>query len=492
MGDFSPVTMSSNAIEGVLGLGREIAPHLQFLDVSPVKSLLYPLEQQALAIQDASGLPIDQVNFLLLFVLSYPLAIIHRQIWNPTLRHLYSALLGILTVIYMMGNDFYHTLFSALVTYIILFFVRNPFGTKMIWIWSYGYMTLSHVYRLYIDYMGWRVDFTIVQMVFTLKFCALACNLQDGAFPQGEVASVHKKNSIKAPPSLLQYFSYLYYWCTILPGPFFEYNDYIAFTDRSMFSKTNGQIPAGSFKAFCKIWIKLVVLLGGVFLAFSYHPSFLWKDSEYAMSMNLFERWALVMVSFSFMRSSYYTGWLMSEAAVVISGFGFNGYDANGNAKWDRLTNIDILGVEFGTSLKDMIAAWNQGTAKFLKVYVYFRVTKPRAKEGQDPKTLKGLSAPQGQLVVFVVSALWHGVYPGYYYFFVYTFFTNYIGAYGAKRITPLVPKNSVVQLIYSVICWAISMSALNYGACSFVALSHHDSMIFFEIHTISVIFSPL
>merc|ERR1712063_98044 len=67
MGDFSPVTMSSNAIEGVLGLGREIAPHLQFLDVSPVKSLLYPLEQQALAIQDASGLPIDQVNFTLLF-----------------------------------------------------------------------------------------------------------------------------------------------------------------------------------------------------------------------------------------------------------------------------------------------------------------------------------------------------------------------------------------------------------------------------------------
>jgi len=479
MGDFSPVTMSSNAIEGVLGLGREIAPHLQFLDVSPVKSLLYPLEQQALAIQDASGLPIDQVNFLLLFVLSYPLAIIHRQIWNPTLRHLYSAVLGILTVIYMMGNDFYHTLFSALVTYIILCVVRNPFGTKMIWIWSYGYMTLSHVYRLYIDYMGWRVDFTIVQMVFTLKFCALACNLQDGAFPRGELSSVHKRNAIKSPPNPLEYISYLYYWCTILPGPFFEYNDYVAFIDRSMFKATKGYIPSGSYVAFIKVWIKLVVLLGGVFLAFQHHPAFLFHPAKesFVMGMDLFTRWNYIMGTFMLMRCTYYSGWLMSQAAVILSGFGYNGVDEKGNPKWNRVENIDFLTVEFGSSLKDIIGAWNQGTAYFLRVYVYFRVTKPRAKPGQDPKKLKGLSAPQGQLVVFLVSALWHGCYPGYYYFFVFMFFMNLVATWGSKRITPLIPKNKVVSAIYAFICFYLAHSALNYGALSFIALSHAASV---------------
>lgn len=158
----------------------------------------------------------------------------------------------------------------------------------------------------------------------------------------------------------------MYYWCTILPGPFFEYTDYKAFIERTLFK--DGKIPAGSFKAFALIWARLVFVIAGVFLAFTYHPSFMWNDTEYAMSMDIFTRWALVMFGFACLRSSYYTGWLMSEAAVILSGFGFNGNDAQGNVRWDRLRNIDILDVEFGTSLKGMIAAWNKGTAHFLKV----------------------------------------------------------------------------------------------------------------------------
>ena len=113
--------------------------NLSFLDVTPIKNLMSPLADQAAIVSESAGLPIDQVNFLLLFFLSYPLALIHRQIWNPTIRHLFSAVFGILTVIYMVGNDFYHSLFTALVTYIILVVVRNPFGTKLIWFWAFGW-----------------------------------------------------------------------------------------------------------------------------------------------------------------------------------------------------------------------------------------------------------------------------------------------------------------------------------------------------------------
>jgi hypothetical protein len=129
---------SSLVMEEALALARSVAESLSFLDVTPVKQLMWPLEQQALLLQENSGLPLDQVNFLMLFFLSYPLALIHRSIWNTTVRHIFSAFFGILTVIYMMGNDFYHSLFSAVVVYLILCFVRSPVGTKMIWIWSFG------------------------------------------------------------------------------------------------------------------------------------------------------------------------------------------------------------------------------------------------------------------------------------------------------------------------------------------------------------------
>ena len=34
------------------------------------------------------------------------------------------------------------------------------------------------------------------------------------------------------------------------------------------------------------------------------------------------------------------------DAICNAGGFGFNGYDKNGKAKWDLITNVNILGIE--------------------------------------------------------------------------------------------------------------------------------------------------
>jgi lysophospholipid acyltransferase 1/2 len=38
--------------------------------------------------------------------------------------------------------------------------------------------------------------------------------------------------------------------------------------------------------------------------------------------------------------------WIIAELVNNASGFGFNGYDTNGNAKWDLLTNVNIIKLE--------------------------------------------------------------------------------------------------------------------------------------------------
>jgi lysophospholipid acyltransferase 1/2 len=38
--------------------------------------------------------------------------------------------------------------------------------------------------------------------------------------------------------------------------------------------------------------------------------------------------------------------WIIAELVNNASGFGFNGYDMNGNAKWDLLTNVNIIKLE--------------------------------------------------------------------------------------------------------------------------------------------------
>lgn len=115
-----------------------LVQQVPILDLAPILKLMSPLQDLSHDLHQSLGLPIDQLNFLLLFFLSYPLALIHRQIWNTTIRHIFSLFFGVLTVIYMMGNDFYHSLFSATVTYILLCTIRSPIGTKIIWFWSFG------------------------------------------------------------------------------------------------------------------------------------------------------------------------------------------------------------------------------------------------------------------------------------------------------------------------------------------------------------------
>jgi hypothetical protein len=50
--------------------------------------------------------------------------------------------------------------------------------------------------------------------------------------------------------------------------------------------------------------------------------------------------------STSVQRFKYYSAWLLAESVNNASGFGFNGYDQNGDAKWDLLTNLKPIQVE--------------------------------------------------------------------------------------------------------------------------------------------------
>jgi lysophospholipid acyltransferase 1/2 len=51
-------------------------------------------------------------------------------------------------------------------------------------------------------------------------------------------------------------------------------------------------------------------------------------------------------ISASSQRAKYYIAWTLADLVNNASGFGFNGYDKNGNAKWNLITNVNILPLE--------------------------------------------------------------------------------------------------------------------------------------------------
>jgi lysophospholipid acyltransferase len=117
--------------------------------------------------------------------------------------------------------------------------------------------------------------------------------------------------------------------------------------------------------------------------------------------------WYLQLIGFS-AHLKYYGIWKMSEGACVLSGLAFNGYFPDGSLRWDRVTNISPLALETAQNSKEFLEAWNQNTNKWLRNYVYLRVT-PRGKK----------PGFRSAMATFITSAVWHGFYPGYYLTFV-------------------------------------------------------------------------
>jgi len=178
------------------------------------------------------------------------------------------------------------------------------------------------------------------------------------------------------------------------------------------------------------------------------------------------------------LRCRYYFIWKLAEGAGIITGLGFSGYDKNGKPTWNGLTNIYIFKIESMGCLRDITTYWNYKTGEWLKNYVYLRQTKNPNKD-----RIPGYSL----YLTNMLSAFWHGFYPGYYLAFLYAAFTVNIARRVRAIFRPLVTKNTgkpdEIKLypqfyVYDIVGRISTMWIFNYGFSTFVALSFSRSII--------------
>ena len=86
------------------------------------------------------------------------------------------------------------------------------------------------------------------------------------------------------------------------------------------------------------------------------------------------------------------------------------------------MENIRIYDINFSYKVKDFFDAWNISVHKWLKYYVYLRMVRKDRKVSLAPI-----------LSTFIVSAVWHGFYPGYFLFFISSGLNDYLFKIGEK-----------------------------------------------------------
>ncbi|EEC06377.1 membrane bound O-acyltransferase domain-containing protein, putative [Ixodes scapularis] len=248
------------------------------------------------------GLSTDKFNFLfcqlMFLVISYPYRILlHPSKVSPTIRHLVALGIGLSFGYFCFGYQILHLLVQATIIYGIILF-SSP------------------------DHM-------------------------------------HKK-----VPTALEYYGYVMHYHTLMCGPLVFFNDYQDFIKGKQYLRhsirtgmrgTPREIiePSSNRAVAAKVLTTFLSAASIIYLL----PQF---PIEYIKGMAFFFEkgwlWQMLYIIWatSLHRHRYYHAWTLGEAICNAAGFGFNGYTSDGKARWNLLTNVDILTIEVRRSVRPM------------------------------------------------------------------------------------------------------------------------------------------
>uniref|UniRef100_A0A7I4F139 Uncharacterized protein n=1 Tax=Physcomitrium patens TaxID=3218 RepID=A0A7I4F139_PHYPA len=361
------------------------------------------------------GIGVPVLWFLASFVASIPVSWLWRFAPGVAARHLYAAASGAFLAHCAFGYEAnLYMMIPICVSYGAMMLNRRMCGVVSA-IFAFGFLVYCHV--MFMSGDAWKsggIDHTGSMMVLTLKVTSAAFNYQDGLIKDGDsLREAQKKYRLEKPPSFIAYLGYCYNCGSILVGPVFELRDYMDWTeDKGLWDPKAEKRPPQPYGATFLVVVKAFICMGiymyitGTFpLSFLTEPDFMkwgfWHRVGYQILCGFGARW------------KYYFIWSLSEAAVMISGFGFSGWTKSASSdeskpQFSRAQNVDILNVELATSAAEIPKYWNIHVSVWLRHYVYERLVVKGRRPG-----FRQLLATQ------VVSAIWHGLYTGYLLFFV-------------------------------------------------------------------------
>ncbi|ELW68751.1 Lysophospholipid acyltransferase 1 [Tupaia chinensis] len=321
-----------------------------------------------------------------------------------------------------------------------------------------GYLTICHISRIYIFNYG----------ILTTDFSG-------------------------AKPSFLEYVSYLLNFMSVIAGPCNHFKDYVAFIEgRHIHMKLlevnwkqkgvpGGPEPSPTGAVIRKLCLTLVSLLLFLTLTKAFPVTCL-VDDWFVHRAHFLTRLYYLFMVMQASKPKYYFAWTLADAVNNAAGFGFSGVDENGNFCWDLLSNLNIWKIETATSFKMYLENWNIQTAAWLKCVCYERAS-------WNPTVL-----------TFILSALWHGVYPGYYF----TFLTGILVTSAARAVRNncrhYFLSSKALKAAYDVATWVATQLAMSYTGAPFVMLAVEPvvtlyTSMYFYLHIISlliILFLPM
>lgn len=467
---------------------RAVSAGLPYAERLTATKAFAPLDAAIAPLMDLAGAEV--ARFVVAMFLTVALGSLYGRLRAPAaIKHLLGAAVGVALAQWVFGPAWVAALVLAVGNYVVMAVFSTVPGLSGLlptasFVWCLGFLTASHLYRLHVDYLGWSLDVTGVLMLLTQKMTSLAYNLYDGLPRQkkaydAELAKAAAKEAaeraagaaparksgvvrtfedrqrfaVSSLPDPLAFLGYVFFFPTLLAGPSVEYRVYL--------DAVEGAQPRPTWRVYLR------ALLGGVAcLGLTQVTQSIWKGGDLLQpgvtsllppglrSASGGPTVALVQWCWMFglsKRFKYYFAWLVAEAASLGSGLGYSAEHKD----WRYARNMDVAGFETASTLAEGTKAWNMGTQAWLERCAYKRL--PRAYQ------LTG---------TYMLSAFWHGFYPGYYFTFGSAALLQSAEKALSAKVAPRLPK-----AVTAVASRVLSSLMLNYAVLPFQALGWDASV---------------
>ncbi|KAJ6839104.1 lysophospholipid acyltransferase 1-like [Iris pallida] len=251
-------------------------------------------------------------------------------------------------------------------------------------------------------------------------------------------------------------------------GPVYEIKDYLEYTEnKGIWACSKDKSLPSPYLATLRALIQAAICMTFYMYLVPQYPLTRFSEPiyyEYSFWRKLFTQYMSGLTA----RWKYYFIWSISEASMIISGLGFTGWSNSSPPKpqWGRAKNVDILGVELATSAVQVPLVWNIQVSTWLRYYVYDRLIQ----KGKKPGFFQLLATQ-------TVSAVWHGLYPGYIIFFV----QSALMIAGSRVIyrwqQAISAKNSLLRKLLTFTNFAYTILVLNCSCIGFMVLSMKETL---------------
>jgi lysophospholipid acyltransferase len=340
----------------------------------------------------------DYTRYLLSLLVCIPLSYIQRFIGDASkfrwAKHVYNIIccIAITEYLYFRGS-----ILVSMIPLILLWYSQRYVVSKQlqkrkrlwilcgVWVTSMLYLSVFQINRMLSYWLLPTIDVTTTQMMVTVRMTQFATKVYQGQYDNRY-------------PSLIEFLGFNYYVPSFMVGPIITLKEYRDWIDSS--ESDSVELSSEDMKQLVFLSYKSAIFFALTSFGIVFFDPFISVNGSTIFNISpLVFKLVFLYISIGLVRFKYYFAWSLAEIKFIISGM------------WKYTShkgrNIDIPAIETAGSPHQLLNAWNISVNLWLKNCVY--------------KVLLGLDIARGYAIIStnIVSALWHGFYPGYYLAFI-------------------------------------------------------------------------